>query len=178
MDLAIALGQALGLAVACGLVPLLPVAVGALAAVFDGTPGALDAYDDSEVVAAASVLGVAGAAGAAWLPTIGRLVLGAVGGGAAAHLAGGDEVPWALIAVGAVLGAAAAWVVARLLAGALEREGTRGGLAALTGLAGLGAAVLALVPFVGYALVVALGWFALRTRRRDQGTYAGLRVLR
>jgi hypothetical protein len=178
VDLAIALGQALGLAVACGLVPLLPVAVGALASLFDGTPGAVDAYDDSPVVAAACVLGVLGAVGAAWLPTVGRVALGAVGGGAAAQLVGGDEVPWALIAVGAVLGAASAWAVAQLLEGALKSEGTRGGLAAISGAAGLGAAVLALIPFVGYALVVALAWLLFRTRRRDQGQYAGLRVLR
>ena len=47
VDLAIALGQALGLAIACGLVPLLPLAVGALAAAFAGTPGALGVYDDA-----------------------------------------------------------------------------------------------------------------------------------
>jgi hypothetical protein len=178
VDLAIALGQALGLAIACGLVPLLPVAVGAVAATLDGTPGAVDAYDDSPVVAVASVLGVAGAVGAAWLPTVTRLALGVLGGAAAAHLVGGDEVPWALIVVGAVLGAACAWAVARLLEGALKAEGTRGGLAAISGAAGLGAAVLALVPFVGYALVAGLAWLLYRTRRREQGQYAGLRVLK
>ena len=56
-----------------------------------------------------------------------------------------------------------------------------GGLDSATVLAigaSLGAAILAIVPFVGYALVVAAGWFALRNRQRAQEKYAGLRVLR
>ncbi len=154
------------------------MAVGALAATLGGTPGALDVYDDSPVVAAACVLGVAGAVAAAWLPTATRLAFGVLGGGAGAHLVGGDEVPWALIVVGAALGAACAWAVGRLLEGALKADGTRGGLAAISGAAGIGAAVLALIPFVGYALVVALAWLLYRTRRREQGQYAGLRVLK
>ena len=178
MDLAISLGQALGLAIACGLVPLLPIAIGALASAFGGTPGALEAYDDTPVVAISCVMGVLGAAAAAWLPTLWRVILGGVGGGAAAELVGGDEVPFALIAAGAVLGALSAWVVGRLVEGALKGEGTSAGLAGITGIAGLVAALLALIPFVGYALVVVLGWFLYRSRRRDQGQYAGLRSLR
>jgi len=178
VDLAISLGQALGLAVAFGLVPLLPIAIGALASAFGGTPGALEAYDDTPVVAISCVIGVLGAAAAAWLPTLWRVILGGVGGGAAAELAGGDEVPFALIAAGAVLGALSAWVVGRLVEGALKGEGTSAGLAGITGIAGLVAALLALIPFVGYALVVVLAWFLYRSRRRDQGQYAGLRSLR
>ncbi len=179
MDLAISLGQALGLAIACGLVPLLPIAIGALASAFGGTPGALDVYDDSPIVAISCVIGVLGAAAAAWLPTLWRVILGGAGGGAAAELAGGDEVPFALIAVGAVLGALSAWVVGRLVDGRAEGRGhARRACGASPASPGSVCALLALVPFVGYALVVVLAWFLYRSRRRDQGQYAGLRSLR
>ena len=87
-------------------------------------------------------------------------------------------MPFALIAVGAVLGALSAWVVGRLVEGALKGEGTRAGLAAHHRHRRAGLRLLALVPFVGYALVVVLAWFLYRSRRRDQGQYAGLRSLR
>ena len=150
MDLAIALGQALGLAVACGLVPLLPVAIGALAALAGGTPGALDAYDDTPVVAAACVLGVAGAGGS---PRATSTRIASAPSAAAPPRSSSAATrcrgphprrPGARRRLG--LGR-------RSCSRAPEREGTRGGLA-VTACAGLGAAVLALVPFVGYALVV------------------------
>jgi len=40
------------------------------------------------------------------------------------------------------------------------------------------ASALAIVPFVGYLLLVAVAWLGLRARRTATRKYAGLRVLR
>jgi hypothetical protein len=76
--------------------------------------------------------------------------------------------------VGAVCGALGS---APLVAGTLRRGGTRGGTAALIGLAGLVGAALAFVPVVGYLEAVAVPLFGLRLRRRTPDTHAGLRTL-
>ena len=76
--------------------------------------------------------------------------------------------------VGALCGAAGS---APLVAGTLRRGGTRGGTAALLGLAALVGAGLAFVPAVGYLEAVAVPLFGLRLRRRTPDTHAGLRTL-
>ena len=62
MDLAIAIGQGVGLAIACGLVALLPLAVGSLGALAGIVPGALGVYDDVAVAVGTAVAGVVNAA--------------------------------------------------------------------------------------------------------------------
>ncbi len=178
MDLAIALGQAAGLAVACGLVAFLPLAVGAVAAVLGLLPGALGVYDDTPVAVGGWVLGLLSAAVGTLISPIVRLVLAGVGGGATFHLAAGEELPWAGLAVGAALGAAAAWVASRVIDGAMTGGGTASGVAMLAGGAALVVAAVAIAPAVGYAIVAALAWFAVKARRGAQRKYAGLRVLR
>jgi len=78
---------------------------------------------------------------------------------------------------GGVGGALGALVVAGLVAGTLRRGGTRGGTALLVGLASVGIAALALIPFVGFLEAVALPALAGRARRRQPERYAGLRSL-
>ena len=156
MDLAIALGQAAGLAVACGLVAFLPLAVGAVAA----------------------ILGLLSAAVGTLVSPLLRQVLGGLGGGATFHLTAGDELPWVGLAIGAALGVAAAWVAGRVIDGAKTGGGTASGVATLAGLAALAVAAVAVAPAVGYAIVAVLAWFALKARRGAQRKYAGLRVLR
>ena len=77
-------------------------------------------------------------------------------------------------AVGGLLGALGATVI---VTGALRRGGTRGGTAALVGLAAVVTAGLAFVPVLGYLEAVVLPAIALRLRRREPERYAGLRTL-
>jgi len=178
MDLAIALGQAAGLAVACGLVAFLPLAVGAVAAILGFLPGALGVYDDTPVAIGGGVLGVISAAIGTLISPLVRLVLAAVGGGATFQLTAGDELPWVGLALGAGLGAAAGSVASRVIDGATSGGGTASGVATLAALAALVVAAVAVAPMVGYAVLAALLWFALKARRGAQKKYAGLRVLR
>ena len=75
---------------------------------------------------------------------------------------------------GGVLGGLGATPV---VAGALRRGGTRGGLALLVGLAAVAAAALAFVPFAGYVEAVVLPALGLRLRSREPDRHAGLRTL-
>jgi hypothetical protein len=75
---------------------------------------------------------------------------------------------------GGVLGAAA---VAIVVAGALRRGGTRGGLALIVAAVALGLAALAFVPVAGYLEAVVLPFLAVRLRRTQAERYAGLRTL-
>lgn len=77
-------------------------------------------------------------------------------------------------AVGGVLGAIGATPTVR---GALGRGGTRGGTAALVGVAALVLAALSLIPVLGYAIALALPVLGLRLRRRQGERHAGLRIL-
>ena len=76
--------------------------------------------------------------------------------------------------VGGFLGGLGA---APVVAGALRRGGTRGGLAVFATIGAVIAAALAFVPIVGYVLAVALPAFGLRTRSREPDRHAGLRTL-
>ncbi len=177
MDLAIAIGQGAGLAIACGLVALLPLAVGSLGALAGIVPGTLGVYDDVAVAIGTAVAGVANAAVSPRVTGTLKLLLAAGAGAAVFQLAAGDEVPYAGLAIGAVFGAAAAWVASRIVDPAAAK-GNAGGIAAIVAGAGLVAAGIALIPFAGYLLVLVAAWFGRRARRAQDRKYAGLRVLR
>lgn len=177
MDLAIALGQGAGLAIACGLVALLPVAIGSLAALVGFEPGHRGVYDDLIVIIVAIVAGLASGVLAPRLPRQLRIGLGAVGGALAFELSAGHELPYAGLAIGAVLGALAAWVGSVIIGGAMEGEGTRSGVATIAGGGSIGLSLVSIVPFLGYVVVVACVWLALRVRRAADKKYGGLRSL-
>jgi hypothetical protein len=81
-------------------------------------------------------------------------------------------------AVGAgVGGVAGALGAAPVVAGALRRGGTRGGLALFVALGAVAVAALAFVPGVGYLEAVALPALGLRLRSRLPERFAGLRTL-
>ena len=178
MDVAISIGQGAGLAVACGLVALLPLVVAALAALAGILPGALTAADDGPVVGVAVLAGVANLALATLIPPAIRLPLAALGGASVFELVAGDQLPWAGLAIGAVIAGAAARVAGPVIDGAGRGEGTAGGVAVIAGAAALVIAGLALIPFVGFLMLPVVGWFELRLRRKKDEKYAGLRVLR
>jgi hypothetical protein len=66
----------------------------------------------------------------------------------------------------------------RLRAGAVKAGGDVRGTALVEDGAGIGAALVALIPFVGYLMTAAAGWLLLRQRRREDQKFRGLRVLR
>jgi len=76
--------------------------------------------------------------------------------------------------VGAAVGTLSAGVVAR---GALRSGATIGGTAVILAGAAVFVALLALIPVVGYVLVVALPAVAVRRARSEPERYAGLRTL-
>jgi hypothetical protein len=86
-------------------------------------------------------------------------------------------VGWADAVGGGIGGLAGGLGATPVVAGALRRGGTRGGLAALVGLGALGVAALAFVPAAGYLEAVALPALALRLRSRTPERHAGLRTL-
>jgi hypothetical protein len=98
---------------------------------------------------------------------------GAAAGAAVGYAIGG----WHEALAGGIGGALGAVVSALLVLGTLRRGGTRGGTAALVGLAGLVLAALALVPVVGYLEAAALPILAARGRGRRVERFAGLRSL-
>ena len=178
MDLLFAISQGAGLAVACGLAAILPLGVLAVAALLGWTPGALAFADGSPFLAAAWVAGVVEAAARAVLPIPIRIALSAAGGAAAFEIAAGDQLPFAGLVAGAVIGAGTAWTTTRMADRAIAGGGTRWGVTALVAAASIVAAALAIIPIVGFALVLVALWAGIRSRRDDQGRYAGLRVLR
>ncbi|HEY4347336.1 MAG TPA: hypothetical protein VGM80_07075 [Gaiellaceae bacterium] len=78
---------------------------------------------------------------------------------------------------GAIGGIAGGFGATPVVAGSLRRGGTRGGLAAIVGLAAVCVSALAFVPVAGYLEVLALPVLALRVRRKTPERYAGLRTL-
>jgi len=101
------------------------------------------------------------------------ILIGAAAG-VAVGLALGDWPEAVGGAIGGVLGGLGA---APLAAGTLRRGGTVVATGILIGLAGLGIAALALVPFLGYLEAAALPALAARAHRREPERYAGLRTL-
>lgn len=177
MDLAIAIGQGVGLAIACGLVALLPLAIGSVAALAGLVPGALDVFDEVVLVIGSAVAGVVNAVLSPGVRGALKILLAAVAGGAVFELAAGDELPYAGIAIGALLAAGAAWIASRIVDPAAAGASASGIAVIVTGVAIVAAAV-ALIPFVGYALVLVAAWFGRRARRAQDRKFAGLRVLR
>jgi hypothetical protein len=175
---AISIGQAAGLAVACGLVALIPIGIGALAAALGWLHGAVRAYDDRPVVIASLAAMVAGTAVAVFAPPRLRVPLAAVAGAVVFELATGHRLPYAGLVLGAAIGGGAAFALRGVIEGAASGGGTVGGVAAIASAAAVVGSVLALVPFVGYLLVLAVAWLGLRARRTAARKYAGLRVLR
>jgi hypothetical protein len=173
MDILVALGQGAGLAVACGLAALLPLGVLAVAVLLGWTPGALALADGTPILVGAWVAGLIEAALRAVLPQPVRIALSAVGAAAA-----GDQVPLVGLIAGAAIGAGTAWTSTRMADRAVQGGGTPWGVAAILGVAAIAVAALAIVPFVGFALVLVAAYGALRARKDDRERYAGLRVLK
>jgi hypothetical protein len=84
---------------------------------------------------------------------------------------------WDSAAGGAAGGVAGAAAGRQIVAGAIRRGGTRGGLVLIVGGVALLLGALALVPGVGYIEALALPALAARLRRRAPERYAGLRTL-
>ena len=84
---------------------------------------------------------------------------------------------WPEAVGGAVGGVAGALGAAPVVAGALRRGGTRGGLALFVGVGALAVAGLAFVPGAGYLEAVILPALGLRLRSRLPERFAGLRTL-
>ena len=89
MDLLIAASQGAGLAVACGLVAILPLGVLALAALAGWTPGALGFATEPAFTAAVWALGLIEAAARAVLPIPIRIAVSATAAAAAFEIAAG-----------------------------------------------------------------------------------------
>lgn len=96
------------------------------------------------------------------------------GAGAVAGVLAGD---WPELAAGAGAGLVCATAAVVVVAGALRRGGTRGGLALIVAAVAIGLAALAFVPVAGYLEALALPVLAARLRRTRADTYAGLRSL-
>jgi hypothetical protein len=107
---------------------------------------------------------------------VGLMLAGVLAGwryGLVASLVGGWlGLPGSLL--GAVIGAVSASIIAR---GALRRGATPGGTAFIVGSAGVGVAMLALVPVAGYVLAVVIPALAARRARNEPDRHAGLRTL-
>ena len=84
---------------------------------------------------------------------------------------------WTELVAGALGGLAGAGAAVIVVAGALRRGGTRGGLALIVAAAAAGLAGLAFVPGAGYLEALALPVLAARLRRTQADRYAGLRSL-
>jgi hypothetical protein len=107
------------------------------------------------------------------LGRIAAVVLGGIAG-AVVGFAIDDWTEVVAGGVGGLVGAASAVIV---VAGALRRGGTRGGIALIVAAVSVGLAGLAFVPGAGYLEAVALPVLAARLRRTQADRYAGLRSL-
>jgi hypothetical protein len=177
MDTAIAIGQGAGLAVACGVLAGVPLALAALLAYTSLEPGRLGVLHDTGVVIGLCAFAILDGLIETRLPRNVRIGVRAVAGAAVFELVAGKDLPIAGIALGFVLGGLAAIVALRILERA-ARAGSSGATAAIAAAAALVASFAGLVPFVGYVMAVAVVWLYLRARRREGEKYAGLRILR
>ena len=181
MDLAIAISQGLGLAVAAGFFATAPLAIGASAAALGLADGSLAFADDPLTVGVLWVaVAIELAADAIWpgAEAGARLVRRVVGGGLAFELVAGDQVPYAGLVVGAVVAATVGISLRQIRMRAIRGGGDARGTALVEDGAGGMTAVAGLVPFVGFVLATAAAFLFARTRRREQEKYKGLRVLR
>jgi hypothetical protein len=106
-----------------------------------------------------------------------RWILAAAAAAIVAAVIGLLVFKWDEAVGGAAGGIAGGFGAVPVVAGALRRGGTRGGLAMLVGLGAAGAAALAFVPGLGYIEALALPVVGLRLRRKTPERYAGLRTL-
>jgi hypothetical protein len=177
VDTAIAIGEGIGLALACGLAAGVPLAIAAIAALVIGLPGDRSQLDDGWLVVVACVLGVVLAGVETRIPPRAQVALRAILGAITFELVAGDDLPFAGLIGGFVLAGIVAVLATRML-GAAARAGSALAAALLGAVAALGFAIAGLVPFVGYVLLLAAIVFAWRSRGRGDQKYAGLRVLR
>jgi hypothetical protein len=177
VDTAIAIGQGAGVALACGITAAVPLAVAAIVALVIGLPGDRSQLDDGWLVAVACALAVVLAAAETRIPARAQIALRALLGGVSFELVAGHELPYVGLAAGIVLAALVALSATQML-GAAARAGSALAAALLGAGAALGFAVVGLVPFVGYLMVVVAIVLAWRGRGRSDQKYAGLRVLR
>jgi hypothetical protein len=181
MDLAIAIGQGLGLAVAAGFLATAPLAIGSSAAAAGLADGSLAFADDAITVALLWALVVVEVVADAIWPGAeagAKLLRRVVGGGLAFELIAGNEIPYVGLAIGALVAAAVAITLRQMRIRAIRSGGDVRGTAIVEDGAGVVTSVVGAVPIIGYALVVAAGVLFGRTRRREQEKYKGLRVLR
>jgi len=106
-----------------------------------------------------------------------RWIVAAVAAAVVAAVIGLLVFKWDEAVGGAAGGLAGGFGAVPVVAGALRRGGTRGGLATLVGLGAVGVAALAFVPGLGYVEALALPVLGLRLRRKTPERYAGLRTL-
>src|SRR3954447_15538891 len=179
MDLLIALGQGLGLAVAAGFVGAPPVAMGATGASLGVADESAAVADDSWLIIAAWVAAVVEiVADAVWPGAQAGVRLGrkAVGGALAFGLVAWQELPWISLVLGAIVAGVVAIALRHVRAGAVKAGGDLRGTALIEDVSGVVASVAGLIPFVGYPMTVAAGALAGRARQREQEKYKGLRV--
>jgi hypothetical protein len=124
-----------------------------------------------------ALVGVGAALGIAAAVAVPRWVLAALPGAALGAAAGWLGWAWPEAVGGAIGGVAGAIGAAPVIAGALRRGGTRGGLALFVLGGAVVVAALAFVPGLGYLEGVALPALGLRLRSRLPQRYAGLRTL-
>jgi hypothetical protein len=135
--------------------------------------------DDWYTIGLALGLGLAAGvllAGLLSTTAVGR-VAAILGAGAVGIAVGLVVEDWAEAVAGGAGGVVGAAVAILLVAGALRRGGTRGGLALIVGGAALALAALAFVPVAGYLEAIVLPALAARLRRAQGERYAGLRTL-
>jgi hypothetical protein len=177
VDTAIAIGQGAGVALACGITAAVPLAVAALCALIIGLPGDRSQLGEGWLVAVACAAAIVLAAAETYIPPRLQIALRAILGAIAFELVAGHELPWVGLVLGAILAAGVALTATRML-GAAARAGSAVAAALLGFGAAIGWAVLGLVPFVGYLLLVIAIVLVWRDRGRGDRKYAGLRVLR
>lgn len=178
MDNLVAISQGFGLAVACGLAAVLPLGVLAFAALLGWLPGSVALAAETPVLVAGWAVGVVEAASRALLPIPVRIGLSGLGGAVACELTLGDILPFVGLLLGTAIGSGTGWTTTRMVDRAIASGGPRWGVSALVAGASVGVAALAIIPMVGLILVGVVIWIGMRSRKDDQGRYAGLRVLR
>jgi len=181
MDHVIAISQGLGLAAAAGLLSAAPLALAASAATQGWLQSPIAIADDAVTVAVCwALVAIELVADAVWPGAQAGARLGRriVAGGFAFELAAGGDIPYVGLVLGALVAGAVGLAMRRLRAGAVKAGGDVRGTALVEDGAGIGAALVALIPFVGYLMTAAAGWLLLRQRRREDQKFRGLRVLR
>ena len=111
------------------------------------------------------------------LPSNAAIAIAAVAGALAGAAWLIDDISIAGAAVGA-LGGALATLGLGPLAQAAARAGSALATSVILALSSLASAAASWVPFVGFVLIVAAAFLALRSRRKASERYEGLRILR